>query len=238
MMRNRGFSLGELLVVLAIVGFMTIVVLFNYRSYDSKTVVAQAAQEIELAIREAQVSTTSGRETGPGSNCFTVSYGIYVGENDSFFKYYAEKPTDGDANCVVTSAQLPPDFTHKYESATKMVDRTVPLRTGFIIEDIEIRQGTGNFTAAPGNKLSISFAAPYLGAEIRSASTNIEYDAAQIILRSPHGDRRYVIVESTGKTFVSATKITGNELNRGSGGDDGGDGEKDGEGKGGQEEGS
>ena len=72
--RGRGFSLIELLIVLAIIALITAVVLARYKSFNSTLLLRNLAYEIALSIREAQTFGISVRGAG---GAFTRAYGMH-----------------------------------------------------------------------------------------------------------------------------------------------------------------
>jgi len=79
---RKGFSLMELLIVIAIIGIMTAVLLVNLSGSRSQKQVEAAAREVAAAIREAQNNALTGKNVTTGcSYIFTYnsgssSYGI------------------------------------------------------------------------------------------------------------------------------------------------------------------
>ena len=60
--RLAGFTLTEMLVVLAIMGSLVVVVIWNYVSTEGKFVAENAAREIRIATREAEIWANSSRQ--------------------------------------------------------------------------------------------------------------------------------------------------------------------------------
>src|SRR5262249_30293499 len=73
---NKGFTLAELLVSIAIMLLITTTILFNQKSYDDTTQIKNAAETLSLDIRQAQVYGLSVRETAVGTSDFSAGYGI------------------------------------------------------------------------------------------------------------------------------------------------------------------
>lgn len=84
-MRNRGFTLFEVLVVIAIIGIITVLILGNYRKGQSQYEVAQTSQRLASDIRQAQGMAISGADTagysqigGYGINVQSGSYTLFL----------------------------------------------------------------------------------------------------------------------------------------------------------------
>ena len=57
--RGRGFTLIELLICVGIIGILTAIVIFKYKSFDSTILLKSAAYEVSLALRDTQVKSVS-----------------------------------------------------------------------------------------------------------------------------------------------------------------------------------
>lgn len=77
--KQSGFTLIEMMVVVAIFAIVASILLFNYSSFNSDVGVRNLAEEIALSIRQAQTYATSVR-TMPGTNDITSdtypAYGV------------------------------------------------------------------------------------------------------------------------------------------------------------------
>ncbi len=97
--KSKGFTLPELLVVSAIAVLLISVVIWDYSSFNDNLAVSSAAQEVSLAIREAQAYAVNVRETSQTGGDFASSYGIYLsssnGQNDSYFVFVDNNPKNG-----------------------------------------------------------------------------------------------------------------------------------------------
>jgi prepilin-type N-terminal cleavage/methylation domain-containing protein len=114
---NRGMTLVELLVVLAIFVIVSSLIMFDYGGYKSSISLENLANDIALSIRKAQ-SYAIG-VAGSGAS-FTYAYGVHIstaqepvtapqyGSNKSFFAFtdvsgdrMYEQDGDSDAVCSV-----------------------------------------------------------------------------------------------------------------------------------------
>ncbi len=183
----RGFSLVELLVVVGIFVVITGVVLSNHTRFNSSVLLGNAAYDIALSVREAQVFGLSTRGT---AGVFEVGYGVHFATPTSYLLF-----SDGDRN-------------HRYdsESGTDTVLKTFGLQRGYVVVRYCGVRSNGtedcsdNGAALP--HLDIAFLRPNPDATITSAN-GILYSSAKITLRSGSGETRTVSVQSTGQIAVS-----------------------------------
>jgi prepilin-type N-terminal cleavage/methylation domain-containing protein len=93
--KSRGFTVIELLVVLAIITILSAVFIFQQKRFDSSTLLRSLAYSIALTIRQAQVYGTSVRQFGTAANSFNYSYGVYFSSGD-LKHYYLFADVNGD----------------------------------------------------------------------------------------------------------------------------------------------
>lgn len=75
---KKGFTILELIIVIAIMSFITAIILFNSRGLNSSILVSNTAYEISLMIREAQVYGLGVRATENNTPIgFAYSQGIH-----------------------------------------------------------------------------------------------------------------------------------------------------------------
>lgn len=74
---KKGFTILELLIVIAIMAILTTVILYNSRGLNSSILVSNTAYEVSLMIREAQVYGLGVRATENGATGFAYSQGIH-----------------------------------------------------------------------------------------------------------------------------------------------------------------
>ena len=75
---NRGVTLIEMLVVVAIVALVSTVIIFNYSDFSNNVSVRALAQEVALGVRKAQTYATSVRNVDgtTGNSSLYPAYGI------------------------------------------------------------------------------------------------------------------------------------------------------------------
>lgn len=102
--RGRGFTLIELLICVGIIGILTAIVIFKYKSFDSTILLKSAAYEVSLALRDTQVKSVSA--TRGNSNSFDYPYGITFTPNSKTYTGFQFTSTtvypkyDGSVNAV------------------------------------------------------------------------------------------------------------------------------------------
>lgn len=74
-----GFTLAELIVVVAIVSLFGTVTISKYSDFENNTLLTTLAQDVALSVRQAQLFGVSVR--GVGSD-FTIGYGVYFDLED------------------------------------------------------------------------------------------------------------------------------------------------------------
>lgn len=100
--KNKGFTLTEMLVVMAIVAVLMTVVVFNYQDINSKSILRNVAYEVALSIREVQSLGLGAKKyvpTGGGASDgnFTTPFGAQF--NTSSTKYMIFADEDEDNQC-------------------------------------------------------------------------------------------------------------------------------------------
>lgn len=195
---NQGFTLIELLVSISIVAVILAVVLNNQSTYTDKAALTGLADEISLAVSQAQIYSIGVREPTAGVG-FSSSFGITVslsaspnGSNSSYI-YFTDTDRDlvYDGNWTTCSGEC--------------LSRTNITR-GNLIEDlcIVLISGSDDCTTTI-NRVDVSFIRPNTEAQIFFDGVPLNLNTmkgAKIKLLSPGGYRRSVSVFSTGQISV------------------------------------
>ena len=95
---ESGFTLIELLVTVVIMVVITSIVVSNDSTYSERTSLRNAADNVALAVREAQTYGISVRETSTGSGNFDTAYGVEfnaTGSNSKYFILYSDTTVNG-----------------------------------------------------------------------------------------------------------------------------------------------
>jgi prepilin-type N-terminal cleavage/methylation domain-containing protein len=103
MNRKKGYTMMELLVVIALITGLSTVIVLNGTDSRSLTKVTVAAAQLESALLEAQAFGRSGRAYPPGDSdpkAFDRGYGVYIEENQTSVVIYGgsgdlDIPLDG-----------------------------------------------------------------------------------------------------------------------------------------------
>lgn len=97
----RGFTLTELFLVIALVGFMSSVVFISFSRQRNETALRSAAREVASAVRAAQGSALSGVKKGiPAADSNRLLCSIEIGSNGgSQYRTRVHYENGGDGVC-------------------------------------------------------------------------------------------------------------------------------------------
>ena len=102
--RVRGFTLIELLVSIGIIGIVTSIVLVRYGSFDSTTILKNAAYDVALALRESQVRSISVVRGSDAS--FDSAYGISLSTDTDTYTAFRYASSTGHPRYEGADAEL------------------------------------------------------------------------------------------------------------------------------------
>lgn len=200
---NRGFSLPELLVTIAIISAVMTVVVFNQRTYSEGAALSNIIDNLSSNISQAQVYGIAVREVAPGSDDFNSAYGLAFSlleeSSDTSYLFFVDKDTSnhysGDWDCQTGEA---------FECIEK-----INLNSGFFIEEFCVVRANG--TDQCGNvtsRVDVTFLRPNTDARIIFFNNGgQEFNPPNMIgvrinISSSQGATRSVIIYKTGQVSV------------------------------------
>jgi prepilin-type N-terminal cleavage/methylation domain-containing protein len=194
---NRGFTIFEMMISVAIMVIITTVIASNQSSYTSGASLKNVANDLSLSMRQAQVYGISVKEVTPGLEEFTVGYGMAfdltaapVGDDKSFI-FFADRDVDGKYDDT---------WDCPLGGTSECLDKTV-LTAGNHISDLCIIDALGE-NCEGITSLDISFARPAIEAKISYNGGSPGVRGARIELSSLDGKTNSVVVYSTGQISV------------------------------------
>jgi prepilin-type N-terminal cleavage/methylation domain-containing protein len=186
---QKGFTLVEMLVVIAISGLLMSVVLSGYGTFSSNTLLTNTTYELALSIREAQIYGVSVRSEGGTSPSFTNSYGIHIPSNSTkeYFLFKADQNRFLGTTCTPGNAQCINVYT---------------LPRDIFISAVQTKLSNG--TCRDERPLNITFKRPNPEPIFADANgQNLSVSEVQITISSSSTeDKRYVTISNNGQVSV------------------------------------
>lgn len=185
-MVTRAFSLIELLVSVSILTVITGIVLANNNQFNSSVLLGNAAYDIALTIREAQVY---GLSTQAFAGEFQVGYGVHFAS-----------PTE-----YILFADTDPVRNRRYDAGVDQVVRQYTLGRGFTVSNLcgtRVDQSVEcSLSSTALEHLDIAFLRPNPDATITGSDPKA-FSSAKITIQSRSGETRTISVQSTGQISV------------------------------------
>ena len=207
----KGFSLIELIVVMAIFTIITSIVIFNYGKFSSNLVVTNLAYEGALAIRQAQVYGISVKQTKASQSSvvkkFDAAYGVSFLKTDTqHFYLFADSVVD-----------------NKRDDNSTEDEETFTLNGSNIVKYFCVTNSALQITCSDTgslSRLSLIFKRPEPNAKIFAfGNTNVQlpgggtegtFTKAEIMFTSGRGDKiSRVTVTNTGQISVDSCNAPG-----------------------------
>lgn len=206
---DQGFTLLEMLMVLAIFSILTVVIIFNYGRFNSQTIMTNMAYEIALATRQAQVYSLGVRSADVAENDFNNRFGVYFNEgiSDKNFVFFIDQGPNPDSKCLAADNSNCFGCLSGGECLEKYnLTRDIYIDKICVSADNEPVTVDGICTDETVEDVVITFERPNPDAIIYSEdlneSTNSNNASVAIIIRTQYGDQRAVLVQNTGQISV------------------------------------
>lgn len=199
--KEKGLTLIEMIVVVAIFAILTMIIVFNYGEFNSRTVVTNTAYEIALTAREAQTFGLGVRGIeSSGDIAFDRAYGIFVDlESDS-------APGDATKELILfADTEVDDNFCKSGSSHCTCADdeciEKLELGYGLTISNAQLLNGGSCNTQ---KQIAVSFKRPNPDAVIKNQEEQnaVEYDYAVLTIESPKGTKMYVVLSESGQISV------------------------------------
>lgn len=194
--KNKGFTLLELLIVMALMVMLIAVVVGQDRSDVSRFLYEDVTYRVALSVRQVQSYGISAREyvaVGGGSNSFCGAYGLHF-KLSSSTEYLVFNDPGG-----VTTAFVCPLNSGEYSIGEPVLEKVL-LKGGVSISGMCYWNSVGTRVCNPGvTTMNIAFQRPNPEPIINGDDTNRQ---ACIDLLFPNGSHRSVIVRRTGQVSV------------------------------------
>jgi prepilin-type N-terminal cleavage/methylation domain-containing protein len=191
---DTGFTLIELIVVMAIFTFLTTVILANNARFGGVILLENLAYDIGLSIRKAQVYGIAVR--GFGGSDFDLGYGIHFDSaTPTTYVLFGDVYPTGAGNGL-------------YESDQGELVESITMQGGFRVANVCATAGGGAEESCGLGTLDIFFRRPEPDAYISANGVSGVVDQAalqqqgRILLESPRGDQISVVIEATGQIAV------------------------------------
>lgn len=182
---QEGFSLMELLVVLALMLILLSVSLVNYNRFGKDVELENAAYSLSLAIREAQIYGVNKKARSGNANpkAFGEDYGYGIALSTATSGVTLNNKT------LVIFEDKGPSYNQIFDIGNGCIAgeecySQILLTKGNYISDIRVLDSGGWTSIAD---LSIYFKRPNPDAFFKRTSTGFSYSRARIILTSPGG---------------------------------------------------
>lgn len=199
----RGFSLLELIIVIAIASVVSIIILSSASRFDSSILLTNLAYKIALTLREAQSSSVNVKGFGVGSTAtFNVGYGVHFyaensngSVNNTAYILFGDLLDSNGAGDLIYNGNENggPEYVGKYITGR---GNTIEKFCGVVAGNSEICSTNNGLSY-----LNIVFIRPNPDAVFKS-DTGTPFRAVKIYVKAPDGSERQVKVESTGQISV------------------------------------
>jgi prepilin-type N-terminal cleavage/methylation domain-containing protein len=180
--KQKGFSIVEMLTVLAILSILMGISVFQYRDFQNNVNLSNVALDAALTVRGAQSYGASTVEVG-GSG-FQHAYGVHFDESTPTSYVFFVDSTNDDFWYNGGAESLLQQGLDKGNTITEIC--VGPLAT----QDCDVTE------------VGVLFKRPELAARIYSQNGGTSHEGAEIRFTSPAGDTKSLHVTLTGQIYV------------------------------------
>jgi prepilin-type N-terminal cleavage/methylation domain-containing protein len=184
--RVEGFTLVEVVIVIAIFVILSSITIFNYRDFDNSIKLKNQALGVALAIKTVQTKALSSRTLITATTAY-APYGIFF-DTAAAYKDKANPFFDNTNGNRV------------FDGIESVVTADVfTLESGYAISDVCAGDGT---TCTAVNPLNVSYLRPSIEAKICEGAAACAYKEARITIESPKGSTSTVYITNLGQIYV------------------------------------
>lgn len=192
---STGFTLIELVVVLAVISTVTAIALSSQSTFNKTLVLANTAYDIALTLHTVE-NFGIGSRALPGVP--NARYGVHFqkGAPDAFI-VFADTTPAANASCTRPDCR-PGDYLY---STNDTLVQTYTLGNGIVVDDFCASFSGGSRCASTGDiySLDIVFGRPNPDAFIRTnGSSYTAYTGACLAVSSEGGESRFVSIAASG----------------------------------------
>ncbi|MDP2665657.1 MAG: prepilin-type N-terminal cleavage/methylation domain-containing protein [bacterium] len=207
---GNGFTLVELMVVLAIIVVITSVVFTSQNSFNKTLMLSNTAYDIALTLRSTQTYGLSSRASGTSAN---VGYGIHLasGTHNSFIFFADAYSLIPDSSCTTPDCK-PGDYIYTPSTDTFTADKlvqTYKLNNGITVSDFCAYPTSGSGSCALDGGLTaldIVFTRPNPNALISglNGASYTTYSRMCITISSQGNTKKYISIAASGQIVANA----------------------------------
>lgn len=212
----RGFTIVELIVVLAIISILLVVIVVGQGSFDKTLTITDTAYTVALTVREAQTFGLSSRVKNGVTN---TAYGVHFASANPraytmFADIYPAAPgLTGSAICPGHPAATSPDAKPgncMYDATQNELVQTFTFNRGFTITNICGRDTGGTIRCTSTGYLTgldVVFLRPNTDSVVTGLTSGgtVGLTDARITLQAPQGGTRLICVTSVGQVSVASS---------------------------------